>query len=169
MTDLAFLGTGTMGLPMARNLLQAGFTVHAWNRTPDRAKPLADDGAQLFEDPRAAADGCPLMITMLSDADSVIEVAQAALRAGSSGASLQAALNDRLGAAADRVTLEATGMGLTLVETPRLSHDDSALAREGDLVCLRVWVRDGQAVTVATRQVLVEAQRCTPLEDFRPT
>jgi 3-hydroxyisobutyrate dehydrogenase len=81
MTDLAFLGTGTMGLPMARNLLQAGFTVHAWNRTPDRAKPLADDGAQLFEDPRAAADGCPLMITMLSDADSVIEVAQAALSA----------------------------------------------------------------------------------------
>lgn len=81
MTDLAFLGTGTMGLPMARKLLQAGFTVHAWNRTPDRAKPLADDGAQLFEDPRAAADGCPLMITMLSDADSVIEVAQAALSA----------------------------------------------------------------------------------------
>jgi 3-hydroxyisobutyrate dehydrogenase len=81
MTDLAFLGTGTMGLPMARNLLQAGFTVHAWNRTPDRAKPLADDGAQMFEDPRAAADGCALMITMLSDADSVIEVAQAALSA----------------------------------------------------------------------------------------
>jgi Xaa-Pro aminopeptidase len=98
-----------------------------------------------------------------------LEVAQAALRAGSSGASLQGALHDRLGAAADRVTLEATGMGLTLVETPLLSHDDSALGREGDLVCLRVWVRDGQAVTVATRQVLVEAQRCTPLEDSRPT
>ena len=81
MTDIAFLGTGTMGLPMARNLLQAGFTVHAWNRTPDRAQPLADDGAQLFEDPRAAADGCPLMVTMLSDADSVLEVAQAALSA----------------------------------------------------------------------------------------
>jgi 3-hydroxyisobutyrate dehydrogenase len=81
MTDIAFLGTGTMGLPMARNLQQAGFTVHAWNRTRDRAQPLADDGAQLFEDPRAAADGCPLMITMLSDADSVLEVAQAALSA----------------------------------------------------------------------------------------
>ncbi len=81
MTEIAFLGTGTMGLPMARNLIQAGFTVHAWNRTPDRAKPLADDGAPLFEDPRGAADGCPLMITMLSDADSVLQVAQAALSA----------------------------------------------------------------------------------------
>jgi 3-hydroxyisobutyrate dehydrogenase len=81
MTDLAFLGTGTMGLPMARNLLAAGFTVHAWNRTPDRAQPLADEGAQLFDDPRAAAEGCPLMITMLADADGVLEVAQAALAA----------------------------------------------------------------------------------------
>lgn len=81
MTDLAFLGTGTMGLPMARNLLRAGFTVHAWNRTPDKAQPLADDGAELFEGPAAAADGCPLMVTMLSDADSVLEVAQAALSA----------------------------------------------------------------------------------------
>jgi 3-hydroxyisobutyrate dehydrogenase len=81
MTDIAFLGTGTMGLPMARNLIQAGFTVHAWNRTPERAKPLADDGAELFEDPRETADGCPLMITMLSDADSVFEVADAALSA----------------------------------------------------------------------------------------
>jgi 3-hydroxyisobutyrate dehydrogenase len=79
MTDGAFLGTGTMGLPMARHLLSAGFTVHAWNRTPDRARPLADDGARLFEDPGAAADGCPLMVTMLSDADSVLEVARAAL------------------------------------------------------------------------------------------
>jgi 3-hydroxyisobutyrate dehydrogenase len=81
MTDLAFLGTGMMGLPMAQNLLRAGFTVHAWNRTPDRAQPLADDDAELFEDPRSAADGCPLMITMLSDADSVLEVARAALSA----------------------------------------------------------------------------------------
>jgi 3-hydroxyisobutyrate dehydrogenase len=81
MIQLAFLGTGTMGLPMARNLLQTGVTVHAWNRTLDRAKPLADDGAELFEDATAAADGCPLMITMLSDADSVLEVAKAALAA----------------------------------------------------------------------------------------
>jgi 3-hydroxyisobutyrate dehydrogenase len=81
MTDLAFLGTGVMGLPMVRNLLEAGFTVRAWNRTADRARPLADDGAELFDDPREAADGCPLMITMLSDADSVLEVAQVALAA----------------------------------------------------------------------------------------
>jgi len=81
MSDVAFLGAGTMGLPMARNLLQAGFAVHSWNRTPDRARPLTDDGAELFQDPRGAADGCPLMVTMLSDADSVLDVAGVALSA----------------------------------------------------------------------------------------
>jgi 3-hydroxyisobutyrate dehydrogenase len=80
-TNLAFLGTGLMGQPMARNLANAGFSVHAWNRSPEKAQPLADCGAQLFDDPRAAAEGCPLLVTMLSDADSVLEVAGAALQA----------------------------------------------------------------------------------------
>jgi 3-hydroxyisobutyrate dehydrogenase len=80
-TDIAFLGTGVMGQPMARNLANAGFAVHAWNRSPEKAEPLSDCGAQVFTDPGAAADGCPLLVTMLSDADSVMEVATAALGA----------------------------------------------------------------------------------------
>ncbi|HVB50315.1 MAG TPA: hypothetical protein VND89_01045 [Acidimicrobiales bacterium] len=94
-----------------------------------------------------------------------LDVVQASLRAGSSGASLKSALSDQLGAAADHVTLEATGMGLSLVETPNLSDDDSAVAREGDLICLRVWARDGRVLTVTTRQVIVKEQGSTPLED----
>ena len=38
---VAVLGTGIMGAPMARNLLAAGFPVRAWNRTPEKAAPLA--------------------------------------------------------------------------------------------------------------------------------
>ena len=81
MTDLAFLGTGVMGLPMARNLSDSGFVVHAYNRTLDKARALEPEGVQLFDDPAAAADGCPLMVTMLADADAVLEVAAAALSA----------------------------------------------------------------------------------------
>ncbi len=36
---LAFLGTGVMGLPMAAHLGEAGFSVHAWNRTPGEGAP----------------------------------------------------------------------------------------------------------------------------------
>jgi 3-hydroxyacyl-CoA dehydrogenase len=44
---IAVLGTGRMGAPIARNLLAAGFEVSVWNRTAERAAPLAADGARL--------------------------------------------------------------------------------------------------------------------------
>lgn len=44
---LGFIGLGLMGTPMTRRLLQAGFEVHVWNRTPDKAEALAVDGARI--------------------------------------------------------------------------------------------------------------------------
>ena len=48
---IAVLGTGRMGAPIARNLLAAGFEVSVWNRTAERAAPLAADGARLSSSP----------------------------------------------------------------------------------------------------------------------
>jgi 3-hydroxyisobutyrate dehydrogenase len=78
-TTIAFLGTGTMGFPMARNLARAGFDVRAWNRSREKAEPLAEDGATICADPREAADGSEVIVTMLSDADSVVQTAEQAL------------------------------------------------------------------------------------------
>jgi 3-hydroxyisobutyrate dehydrogenase len=79
-TELAFLGTGTMGFPMARNLVKAGgFTVRAWNRSAERAQPLAEEGVQVCADVTEAARGAELLVTMLSDGDAVRTVAQQAL------------------------------------------------------------------------------------------
>jgi 3-hydroxyisobutyrate dehydrogenase len=86
MASAAFLGTGTMGLPMARNLARAGFQVRAWNRTPERARPLEEDGARVFSSPREAAAGSQLLVTMLSDTEAVLESAGAALGALAQGA-----------------------------------------------------------------------------------
>ncbi|MFZ0042255.1 MAG: NAD(P)-dependent oxidoreductase [Solirubrobacteraceae bacterium] len=79
MTDLAFLGTGLMGFPMARNLQDAGLEVHAFNRSSERAEPLRDAGADVFEDPGDAAKGCSILVTMLSDSDAVLDLAPQAL------------------------------------------------------------------------------------------
>lgn len=79
MTKYAFLGTGTMGLPMARNLLKAGFELRVWNRSLDRAEPLAVEGAALASDAGEAAAGTDVVITMLSDSDAVLLTAEAAL------------------------------------------------------------------------------------------
>jgi 3-hydroxyisobutyrate dehydrogenase len=76
---VAVLGTGIMGAPMARNLLAAGFPVRVWNRTVEKAAALADAGAAVAESPADAAAGAQVVLTMLSDADAVLDSASDAL------------------------------------------------------------------------------------------
>ena len=71
---VAVLGTGTMGAPIARNLLRAGFQVRVWNRTPARAQGLAAAGAVVASQPVAAATGVDVLITMLTDGAAVEHV-----------------------------------------------------------------------------------------------
>jgi 3-hydroxyisobutyrate dehydrogenase len=68
---VALLGTGLMGAPMGRNLLAAGHELRAWNRTRERAEPLAADGATVCDTPAEAAAGAEVVVTMLADADAV--------------------------------------------------------------------------------------------------
>lgn len=64
---IAFLGTGLMGEPMARNLLAAGYGVRAWNRSKEKASALAEKGAVVCVTPADAAQGANVLICMLSD------------------------------------------------------------------------------------------------------
>ncbi|WP_313592894.1 NAD(P)-dependent oxidoreductase [Agrobacterium cavarae] len=68
---IAFIGTGLMGGPMARNLLKAGFTVRVWNRSVEKAQALVEHGAVLAASPAVAANGANIVITMLSDGNAV--------------------------------------------------------------------------------------------------
>ena len=71
---IAFVGTGLMGGPMARNLLKAGYTLHAWNRTPEKAQALQSDGAIVHNSPLEAVQHADILITMLKDGPAVQEV-----------------------------------------------------------------------------------------------
>jgi 3-hydroxyisobutyrate dehydrogenase-like beta-hydroxyacid dehydrogenase len=71
MTDIALLGTGHMGAAMARRLLDRGHAVTVWNRTADRARPLAAAGASVAATPAEAVRGARVVITMLTDAAAV--------------------------------------------------------------------------------------------------
>lgn len=73
-TKVTVLGTGIMGAGMARNLVRAGFDVTVWNRTAERAAPLADDGATVASDAAAAVDGADIVLTMLFDEAAVAAV-----------------------------------------------------------------------------------------------
>jgi 3-hydroxyisobutyrate dehydrogenase len=72
--SVAVLGTGIMGAAIARNLAAAGIETRAWNRSPERAEPLADHGVTVASAAAEAADGADAVLTMLADADAVLSV-----------------------------------------------------------------------------------------------
>ncbi|MBE7897401.1 NAD(P)-dependent oxidoreductase [Paenibacillus polymyxa] len=74
MKNIGFIGLGTMGAPMASNLLKQGFGVTVYNRTASRCEPLVEQGARAASTPREAAEGQHLVITMVSDDQSIRDV-----------------------------------------------------------------------------------------------
>ena len=69
MSRVAVLGLGAMGSRIAAQLLSAGHEVVVWNRTPAKAEPLVELGAEAAASPAEAARGADLVVTMLADAD----------------------------------------------------------------------------------------------------
>jgi 3-hydroxyisobutyrate dehydrogenase len=125
-----------MGAPIARNLLAAGFEVSVWNRTADRAAPLAADGARQSSSPAQAAEGADLVLTMLADGDAVNDAmtgregALASLRPGSAWIQM-ATIGDKW---TERLATRATEKNVEFVDAPVSGSDGPA--REGQLIVL---------------------------------
>ena len=68
---VGFAGLGHMGLPMATRLAAHGFPLTVWNRTADRAAPLAGPGIRVAGSPRDLAAASDVIITMLADGPAV--------------------------------------------------------------------------------------------------
>jgi 3-hydroxyisobutyrate dehydrogenase-like beta-hydroxyacid dehydrogenase len=67
MAKLAFVGLGLMGTPMASRLLEAGHDLTVWNRTTEKTRPLAEQGASVASTPAQAAAGVEAVITMVAN------------------------------------------------------------------------------------------------------
>lgn len=74
MTEIAFLGLGLMGRPMALNLIKGGHRLRVWNRSADKAAPLVAAGAVSKNTAADAAEGADVVFTMLSDGRAVHQV-----------------------------------------------------------------------------------------------
>jgi len=60
-------GLGAMGAAVAGRHLSLGNEVTVWNRTPDKAKPLADAGAKVVKSPAEVAAASDTVVTLLTD------------------------------------------------------------------------------------------------------
>jgi 3-hydroxyisobutyrate dehydrogenase len=132
---VAILGIGAMGHGMAASALRAGIPTIVWNRTTEATRGLAELGAQVAGSVADAARRAAIVVTMVTDADAVISIAQdqgmlAALPQGAIWAQMST-----IGVAGiDRVaTLAGAGRpDVTLLDAPVSGSKDPA--EHGELV-----------------------------------
>jgi 3-hydroxyisobutyrate dehydrogenase len=74
MTRIGWIGTGLMGAPMARRLLGAGESVTVYNRTPDKALALKDNGAAIASSSAALIAAVDVVFLMVADRAAIEQV-----------------------------------------------------------------------------------------------
>src|SRR5438132_1331182 len=109
---VALLGAGTMGSGMAERMLDLGFPVNVWNRTPGQVIALTKHGATARAKPTEAVAASEVVVTMLSNADAVADVM---LGAGT----LEALRADAIWAQMGTIGVEATERLVTEVADRR--------------------------------------------------
>jgi 3-hydroxyisobutyrate dehydrogenase-like beta-hydroxyacid dehydrogenase len=151
--NIAFLGLGKMGTPMARRLLTSGNEVTVWNRTRERAAALTGEGAQIASSPADAARTADAVLSMLFDDAAHEEVlfgSDGVLDAIQLGA-LHISLSTISVALCDRLTAEHARRNQQFVAAPVFGRPN--IAAEG-----RLWiVAAGAEDALAKARPLLEA------------
>lgn len=131
---VAVLGTGLMGAGMARNLLSGGMEVRAWNRSREKAEPLADDGATVVDDAKEAVDGADFVLTMLADADAVAGTVDGEVLAGLADGGVWIQTSTVGAEGNERLARIAEENGVPYVDAPVLGTKQPA--EQGQLIVL---------------------------------
>jgi 3-hydroxyisobutyrate dehydrogenase len=120
-----------MGFPMARNLAAAGLEVRAWNRSRERAEPLAGEGVAVADTPAEAVAGADVVVTMLADGAAVEAVAG---DLAFPGGAVWAQMSTVGVKATDRLVARAAEAGVPIVDAPVLGT--KAPAEQGQLTVI---------------------------------
>jgi 3-hydroxyisobutyrate dehydrogenase-like beta-hydroxyacid dehydrogenase len=73
-TRVGFIGLGTMGTPMAQNILKKGFPLWVYNRTKDKAAPLLEKGGRWAASPAELASQCDVVVSMVANDAALSEI-----------------------------------------------------------------------------------------------
>jgi 3-hydroxyisobutyrate dehydrogenase len=130
---VGLLGVGLMGSAMAHRLLEQGFAVSAWDRTPRHAEALAEKGARPVSRPEEVVGEAGVVITMLRDVDAVLEVVEPLLPGWPRGA-IWLQMSSVGVAEADRLVALARASGVLMVDAP--VSGSTGPAEHGELTIL---------------------------------
>ena len=73
---VGFIGLGSMGLPMAQNILKAGFPLWVYNRTKEKASLSSSKGAKWAASPAELASQCDIVVSMVANDDALKEIVE---------------------------------------------------------------------------------------------
>ncbi|OII04081.1 3-hydroxyisobutyrate dehydrogenase [Curtobacterium sp. MCBA15_008] len=128
-----------MGAGVAGSLLREGHEVTVWNRTADKAAPLAERGATVATDPAAAVADAEVVLLTLFDTEAVLDVLEAA--AGDAPTDAVWVQASTIGVAGTETIVQLAGKyGVTLVEAMMLGT--KAPAEQGKLTMLAAGPAD---------------------------
>lgn len=130
--NVGFIGLGSMGAPIARNLMQAGYRLNVYNRTSAKAAPLVDQGATLAQNAAEVAEPGGIVFTMLSDDSAVeqvcCEVPSFIQNLGPGG--IHVSLSTIAPATAQKLAAHHAKHGVSYVAAPVFGRPDAAAAKK---------------------------------------
>ncbi len=127
---ICFIGTGNMGLPMATNLIRAGFAVRVYNRTPARALSIAALGAEIAPGVTAVAEPGGILVSMISDDLALEEIALSGVIDRLAHGGVHVSMSTVSPAAARRIARQHAALGVSYVAAPVFGRPEAAAARK---------------------------------------
>ncbi|MFC6837174.1 NAD(P)-dependent oxidoreductase [Halomarina ordinaria] len=134
---VGFVGLGIMGLPMARNLLEAGYPVVGYNRSDDPVESLVEAGGEAGDSPRDVAERADVVVTCLPDSPDVERVVlgdeeeDAPVVDGLSEGMTVVDMSTISPTVTERIAEELSEVGVTMLDAPISGGEEGAI--EGTL------------------------------------
>ena len=129
---IGFIGIGMMGFPMARNLIEAGYELAVYNRTPEKGASLIGLGATVEKNPLDVAQPGGIVMSCVSDDDALMAVVgehgQLAERLGKDG--IHVSMSTILPKTTARLSEQQSAFGGYYVAAPVMGRPDVVLAKK---------------------------------------
>jgi 3-hydroxyisobutyrate dehydrogenase len=161
--QIGIAGLGKMGSAIAQRLIEVGHDLTVWNRSLEKARPLANAGAKVAANPADVARNAQTVITILTDAAAIDAVygGPAGLLAGDVTGKLFIEMSTVAPATETALAEKVRAKGAALVECP--VGGTTGPARQGKLIGLM----GGEPADVERARPILE-HLCRRLEHCGP-
>lgn len=157
-------GLGAMGGNIAARLIEVGHTIAVWNRTPEKATPLAAAGARVASSPAELARQCDVVLTMLTDGAAIDAVYNGpdGLLSGDVRGKLFVEMSTVAPKVETELAAKVRANGAALVECP--VGGSTAPARQGKLLGLMgAEPADAERARPILEQLCRKVEHCGPV------